>query len=153
MLFTLCKTHTNQCIQWAIFDTGDHPVPAFSKGRICLVGDAAHASSPHHGAGAGMCIEDSAVLAELLADETVTSNQTVEKALAVYDHVRRERGQWLVQSSRHIGDCYEWRGEGVGRDLKKIEDEINHRNGLIANVDVSAMCDEAKEQLQKSIRS
>ena len=37
---------------WAIFDTGAHPMPAYNKGRVCCVGDAAHATSPHHGAGA-----------------------------------------------------------------------------------------------------
>ncbi|KAI8183532.1 FAD-dependent monooxygenase azaH [Colletotrichum sp. SAR 10_86] len=48
---------------WGLFDLGDHPVPTFSRGRICLIGDAAHASTPHQGAGAGLCIEDAATLA------------------------------------------------------------------------------------------
>jgi salicylate hydroxylase len=34
---------------WAIFDTGDHPMPAYNKGRVCCLGDAGHATSPHHG--------------------------------------------------------------------------------------------------------
>ena len=138
---------------WAIFDTGKHPMPAFNKGRICLVGDAAHASSPHHGAGAGMGIEDCAVLSELLADETISNNHDVEAALAVFDSVRRQRGQWLVQSSRHIGDCYEWLAKGVGDDFKKIESEINHRNGIIANVNVREMCEDARKQLKQRMSS
>ena len=40
-------------MQWAIFDLGDNPVPSFYKGRIAILGDAAHATSPHNGAGAG----------------------------------------------------------------------------------------------------
>ena len=59
--------------QWAIYDLGENPVPAFYKGRVGIAGDAAHATSPHHGAGAGFCIEDSAVLATLLSDERVTT--------------------------------------------------------------------------------
>jgi salicylate hydroxylase len=36
---------------WAIFDLGDNPPPAYARERVCLLGDAAHATSPHHGAG------------------------------------------------------------------------------------------------------
>jgi salicylate hydroxylase len=56
-----------------------------------------------------------------------------------------------VQSSRFVGDCYEWRAEGVGRDFKKIEEAINHRNGIIANVDVDRMCEDARQQLAQRI--
>ncbi|KAK4493877.1 hypothetical protein PRZ48_015062 [Zasmidium cellare] len=128
---------------WAIFHLGDHPVPEYAKGSICLVGDAAHATSPHHGAGAGFCIEDSAVLSDLLADERVRTQSDIETAFAVYDSVRRERGNWLVQSSQHIGNCYEWIGEGVGEDFGRVEREIRTRNGVIADVDVEGMCREA----------
>ncbi|KAK5310785.1 hypothetical protein LTR93_011940 [Exophiala xenobiotica] len=132
---------------WAIFDLGDHPVPSFCRGRICLVGDAAHATSPHHGAGAGMCIEDGAVLAELLADDQVLTRDDLEAVFATFDAERRERGQWLVQSSRLIGDCYEWRAEGIGKDFAKIERKINIRNGVLNDVDVIAMCEHAKKEL------
>ncbi|KAK5306179.1 hypothetical protein LTR99_001869 [Exophiala xenobiotica] len=122
---------------WAIFDLGEHPVSTMYKGRICISGDAAHATSPHHGAGAGLCIEDSAVLAELLADQHVQEPQHLEAVFATFDAERRERGNWLVQASRHIGDCYEWRAKGVGRDFAKIEAEINRQNGIIGEVDVA----------------
>ena len=115
------------------------------------MGDAAHATSPHHGAGAGLCIEDSAVLAELLADQAVRSMHDLEAVFATFDGQRRERGQWLVNSSRRVGDCYEWRAAGIGRDFEKIEAEINERNGIIANVDVRGLCETAKEQLGKRL--
>lgn len=134
--------------QWAIFDLGDNPVPTFAKGRVCLVGDAAHATSPHHGAGAGLCIEDAAILAELLADESVSSSDDVCAAFAVFNTCRKERGQWLVQSSRHIGDCYEWQGLGVDDDFAKIESEINLRNRMIAEVDVAGMCQSARDRFR-----
>ena len=44
------------------------------KGRAVLVGDAAHASTPHLGQGASIAIEDVIVLAELLEKECMTSN-------------------------------------------------------------------------------
>ena len=117
------------------------------------MGDAAHATSPHHGAGAGLCIEDSAVLAELLADDTVRTVRDLEAVFATFDDQRRERGQWLVNSSRRVGDCYEWRAQGIGKDFRKIEAEINERNGVIANVDVRKMCKIARQQLGGQMKS
>lgn len=139
------------CCKWAIFDLGDHPVPTFYKGHVCISGDAAHATSPHHGAGAGFCIEDTAVLASLLGDERVQSQRDLEVVLAAFDINRRERSQWLVHSSRFIGDVYEWRAEGIGSDSKKIEEAITYRNGVIANVDINNMCQEARQHLGKKM--
>ncbi|CAG9986792.1 unnamed protein product [Clonostachys byssicola] len=138
---------------WAIFDLYDNPVPSFYQGRVCISGDAAHATSPHHGAGAGFCIEDSAILAALLSHESVNSPADIELAFAVFDECRRERGQWLVESSRFIGDCYEWRAEGVGSDFSKIENEINARNSIISDVDVVEMCQQAKGTLSRKCSS
>lgn len=56
-----------------------------------------------------------------------------------------------MQSSRFIGDCYEWRAEGVGREFSKIEEAINYRNGIITDADVAGMCREAKEMLGKGL--
>ncbi|KAJ5855256.1 hypothetical protein N7455_009204 [Penicillium solitum] len=147
----LLKLTDEELNVWAIFDLGEHPLSTFSKGRICLSGDAAHATSPHHGAGAGFCLEDTAVLAALLEDDRVQTHKDLEHVLDVFDSCRRERTQWLVQSSRFVGDCYEWRAEGVGRDFKKIEEAISHRNGIIANVDIDRMCKDARQQLAQRI--
>jgi salicylate hydroxylase len=101
-----------------------------------MSGDAAHTTSPHHGAGAGFCIEDSTVLATPPSHEAVNSPADLELVLAVFDECRREKWQWLLESSRFIGDCYERRAEGVDSVFGKIEHEINTRNSIIADVDV-----------------
>ena len=80
------------------------------------------------------------------------SHAELDAALASFDAARRERSQWLVQSSRFTGDLYEWRAPGAGPDLRRIEEEINRRNGMIANVDVDAMCAEAKSVLGGRLR-
>lgn len=49
---------------WALFD--HPPARTYWKGRMCLLGDSAHASTPHQGAGAGMALEDAFVLSKLL---------------------------------------------------------------------------------------
>ncbi|GAD92951.1 salicylate hydroxylase, putative [Paecilomyces variotii No. 5] len=136
---------------WAIFDLGDNPPPTYSKGRLCIAGDAAHATSPHHGAGAGLCIEDSAVMAELLADERIGEPEHLEAVFATFTAERKERGEFLVQSSRFIGDCYEWRTPGIGREFAKIEAEIIKRNGIITNVDVGKMCEHARSELRNRL--
>lgn len=140
---------------WAIFDTGDHPMPYYNKGNVVVLGDAGHATSPHHGAGAGMCIEDSAVLAELLMDPTLAGSGSAGFAAAfkAYSDQRLERTQWLVQSSRRSGDLYEWRAEGVGRDFKKIEDECRERDETIWNGQVTDYIKEARELLAKALKA
>jgi salicylate hydroxylase len=56
-----------------------------------------------------------------------------------------------VQSSFRIGNCYEWLADGVGEDFAKIEEEINRRNGIIADVDVESMCADARSVLGKTL--
>ena len=116
--------------QWGIFGLGDDPVSTFVKGRICIVGDAAHASSPHHGAGAALCIEDAAVLASLLAHEKVYAGTGIKAALAAFDKSRRERAQWVVQKSRRGGDLYELQTE-IGNDFEKIALELKETLAVI----------------------
>ena len=72
--------------------------PAWTAGRVVLVGDAAHASSPNMAQGAAMAVEDALVLAELL-----TADQSVEQALAGYEQRRSARVAW-VQEQTHRRD-------------------------------------------------
>jgi salicylate hydroxylase len=142
-----------QLDRWAIFDTGSHPMPFYNKGKVVVIGDAGHATSPHHGAGAGMCIEDAAILAELIVDPRVAENgdKGIAAAFKAYSEQRLERTQWLVQSSRRSGDLYELRAEGVGRDISKIEEECRWRDEKIWNGQVSKYIQEAKEFLGKAL--
>lgn len=94
-----------------------------------------------------MCIEDAAILASLLIDERVQSQPDLEAVFETFSSQRMERTQWLVQSSRWIGDCYEWRAKGIGEDFEKIEKEINERNRVITDVNVEEMCEKAKKEL------
>ncbi|RYF44442.1 MAG: hypothetical protein EOO38_17910, partial [Cytophagaceae bacterium] len=58
---------------WALFNHPPATTYYSTKPLICLVGDAAHASTPHQGAGAGMCIEDVYILSQLLAKCSTTA--------------------------------------------------------------------------------
>jgi len=72
-----------------LFLTGD-----WHKGRIVLLGDAVHATTPHLGQGAGMAIEDSLVLAEELE-----RGDTPESAFRAYQTRRFSRCEYIVEQS------------------------------------------------------
>jgi 2-polyprenyl-6-methoxyphenol hydroxylase-like FAD-dependent oxidoreductase len=71
------------------------PLPAWSKGRVVLVGDAAHATTPGIGQGAAQAIEDAVVLARCLAER-----DDVAQALADYEARRRPRAMRVLKMSR-----------------------------------------------------
>jgi 2-polyprenyl-6-methoxyphenol hydroxylase-like FAD-dependent oxidoreductase len=72
--------------------------PTWSKGRVVLIGDAAHASSPNMAEGASMAMEDALVLAEALA-----TSGDVDTALASF-RARRTRRVEHVQHTTHRRD-------------------------------------------------
>lgn len=70
----------------------------WSNGRIVLLGDAVHATTPHLASGAGMAVESAIVLAEELA-----KNRDADAGLKAYEDRRRERCRDIVESSIAIG--------------------------------------------------
>lgn len=70
----------------------------WSNGRIVLVGDAVHATTPHLASGAGMAVESGIVLAQELAKAA-----TVEEGLAAYEERRYDRCRDVVETSIAVG--------------------------------------------------
>lgn len=87
------------------------------RGRIALLGDAVHATTPHLGQGAGMAIEDSLVLAEELA-----RHDDVDAALTAYRNRRFDRCAYIVRSSLAI--CMGQIGKGPPVDNAKATHEM-----------------------------
>lgn len=83
--------------RWAIHDLPS--LAAWHRGRVCLLGDAAHATSPHVGGGASLAMEDAIVVARCLRDEP-----DVETAFATFEAQRRERVMRLVRDARRTGN-------------------------------------------------
>lgn len=90
------------------------------RGRIALLGDAVHATTPHLGQGAGMAIEDSLVLAEELA-----RHDDIEGALSAYRDRRFDRCAYIVRSS--VAICMGQLGKGPPVDNAKATHEMFDR--------------------------
>ncbi|MDH2390818.1 FAD-dependent monooxygenase [Streptomyces sp. HNM0663] len=74
-------------------------IPTWHRERVCLVGDAAHATSPHVGQGASMAMEDSIVLTKCLRDLP-----TPERAFAAFQALRKERVEKIIKEGRKTGN-------------------------------------------------
>ena len=66
--------------------------------NICLLGDAAHATTPNMGQGAGQGIEDAYVLAQLFSQY-----KTTDKLFDKFEKLRREKVDYVVNNSWRFG--------------------------------------------------
>jgi 2-polyprenyl-6-methoxyphenol hydroxylase-like FAD-dependent oxidoreductase len=73
--------------------------PPWYRGRVLLIGDAAHATTPHMASGACIAIEDAVVLAELLGSELPLA-ALLERFMAR----RAERCRVVVENSLLLGE-------------------------------------------------
>jgi salicylate hydroxylase len=86
----------------ALYDR--EPLPIWTKGRLTLLGDAAHPMLPHLGQGANQSIEDGMALATILAR---TGPDNAPAALLAYERLRRERVAAVQRGARENGMRYD----------------------------------------------
>lgn len=131
---------------WALFSHPPAETYYSTNPLLCLVGDAAHASTPHQGAGAGMCIEDVWILSQVLSQ--CKSKTGIRKAFHAYDAVRRPRSQKLVKTSREAGMLWEFEFEGVDDELEAQEHNAVTRMDWIWDYDIAVDLKKAKEMMK-----
>ncbi len=86
--------HVEHVYKWGIYDRD--PLPQWTRGRVTLLGDAAHPTMPTLAQGANMAIEDGYVLARAL----VKHGDDIETALKAYVAERLPRTSWVTLKSR-----------------------------------------------------
>ena len=91
----------DQTFRWGIYDRP--PLPYWSRGRVTLLGDAAHPMVPHFGQGAGQAIEDGFALAVLLEH---ARHDEIPARLQAYQNLRLERTSRVQAASRQAGRFY-----------------------------------------------
>src|SRR5215208_3018234 len=95
-------SQVEKTFRWALYDR--EPLPTWTRGRLTLLGDAAHPMLPHLGQGANQSIEDGMALATILA---LTSRAGVPAALLAYERLRRERVAAVQRGARENGMRYD----------------------------------------------
>jgi salicylate hydroxylase len=107
---------------WGLYDR--EPLPTWTRGRLTLLGDAAHPMLPHVGQGANQAIEDGIALATVLDHLDAAS---APRALRIYETVRRERTARVQRSARVSGQRYDSEtGDLADRD-RQLSNQADER--------------------------
>jgi salicylate hydroxylase len=107
---------------WGLYDR--EPLSRWTRGRLTLLGDAAHPMLPHVGQGANQAIEDGVALATLLSR---ADRRTAARALEVYERVRRERAARVQRSSRSNGAYYEASATDLSERDRQLSNQARDR--------------------------
>ncbi|WP_394194490.1 FAD-dependent oxidoreductase [Microbacterium foliorum] len=114
--------HTHR---WEIIDRV--PMSQWSKGRVTLIGDAAHATSPYAAYGAGMSIEDGYFLGRDLADVDARDAQALSAALQRFEDVRRPLTAEVQQQAYFTGKIF----HHIPRVLRPLRDFLFDHTGFL----------------------
>lgn len=96
ILKIISATKKEQIIISNIFDL--KPIDKWQSENVCLIGDAAHATTPNLGQGACQAIEDAYVLGKLL-----DSGLEIQNTFAEYENLRRKKAHTIVNTSWTVG--------------------------------------------------
>lgn len=109
---------TNQLFRWIVeYFPG---LKRWSKGRITIMGDAAHPTSPYAAYGAGMAIEDGYFLGKYLKDADFSNPASIADALRKYEDLRRPYTNQTTRFARNLGRVY----HNVPAPLRSIRDHF-----------------------------
>jgi salicylate hydroxylase len=111
--------------RWALYDR--EPMPTWTKGRLTLLGDAAHPMLPHLGQGANQAIEDGMALATILSR---VDNAQAPAALVAYERLRRERVAEVQRGARQNGMRYDSAYADIAQRDAELKAHVEFRKAL-----------------------
>ena len=100
----VARTPADHLQRWEIRDRP--PLKQWSKGRVTLVGDAAHPTSPYAAYGAGMSIEDGYFLARELSRIDMADIDQVRAALQAYETLRKPHTATVTETAYRVGRMF-----------------------------------------------
>jgi salicylate hydroxylase len=109
----------------ALYDR--EPLPVWTRGRLSLLGDAAHAMLPHLGQGANQSVEDGMALATILSRADAAA---APAALAAYERLRRERVAAVQRGARQNGLRYDSAYSDLGLRDAELKAHADFRRTL-----------------------
>ena len=113
------------CFWWGLYDR--RPLASWTKGRLALLGDAAHAMLPHLGQGANQAIEDGVALAVLLENCDAAE---IPAMLKRYEQLRRVRTDVVQAEARQNGLRYDSRYASLEQRDHEIKNAAEFRKWL-----------------------
>jgi len=110
--------HTDELLDLA-------PLSQWHGEKVCLLGDAAHATTPNMGQGACQAIEDAYVLAECIA------SYGIEQAFEKFQQLRLPKAKQVVQTSWMIGKVAHWENSIAttlrNKVMKMLPEKMNRK--------------------------
>lgn len=133
----------------ASWTAADHDhAPIYYRGRVMMMGDAAHASMPYAGNGAAQALEDVAVIDHLFS--RLESAEQLPALFKAYDEVRRPRSQEVVDLARKFGRVYAYAEPTVANTPEEMGKFFGSASKLTNEFDVQKQNDEAMEIFLKA---
>jgi len=100
----LNSTNSQNLYRWLI--KYREPLSAWSKGRVTILGDAAHPTSPYAAYGAGMALEDGYFLGKYLQGIDLSDDTALQKGLLKYDNQRVNYTNNVVEFAKTLGKVF-----------------------------------------------
>ena len=133
---------------WGLYDR--EPLSNWSRGRITLLGDAAHTMLPHAGQGVNQAIEDSITLAFFLRE--ADGSEGIAEAFKRYTSVRMQRTAILQNNSRRTGSQFDSQNEF--EDTRKRDAELrsgrDFRRGVVFDYDAVAAAEKTLKRMRRA---
>lgn len=102
------------------------PINKWHKNKVCLIGDAAHATTPNMGQGACQAVEDAFVLGKLFKE-----SNNIEQIFAKYEQLRMKKAHYITNMSQKIGKIAHFENNLAmwcrNQLLKTVPDSFNEK--------------------------